>query len=85
MVRARHLVWALGETGMSTKKTRCLIVGMGGISRGTAPAMKSKEWFEAADVKVKIPMLGSADSLNVAQSATILMYEALRQRSIVGK
>lgn len=37
-------------------------------------------WFEKADCKVKIPMLGSMDSLNVATAATILLYEAARQR-----
>lgn len=41
-------------------------------------------WLEAAHFEVRIPMMGSADSLNVAQSATILVYEALRQRSSVG-
>jgi RNA methyltransferase, TrmH family len=29
---------------------------------------------------VRIPMLGRADSLNVAASAAILAYEAVRQR-----
>lgn len=29
---------------------RCLIVGMGGISRHTAPVMLSREWFEMAGV-----------------------------------
>ena len=43
-----------------------------------------REWLEAADLTVRIPMNGSADSLNVAQSATILVYEALRQRTAVG-
>ncbi len=37
-------------------------------------------WLEAADEKVYIPMLGQADSLNVAAAATILLFEAVRQR-----
>ncbi len=37
-------------------------------------------WLESADYKVKIPMLGVADSLNVAMATTILLYEAVRQR-----
>ena len=37
-------------------------------------------WLEAADCRVRIPMRGQADSLNVAAAATILVYEALRQR-----
>ena len=40
-----------------------------------------RSWLEAAGtVAVSIPMLGKADSLNVAQAATLLVYEAVRQR-----
>lgn len=34
-----------------------------------------------AETRVRIPMHGQADSLNVAGTAAILLYEALRQRS----
>ena len=37
-------------------------------------------WMNSADVNVQIPMLGKMDSLNVATAATILLYEAARQR-----
>ena len=37
-------------------------------------------WKNGADIQVKIPMCGVADSLNVATSATLLLYEAVRQR-----
>jgi TrmH family RNA methyltransferase len=37
-------------------------------------------WMERADLQVRIPMLGLADSLNVATATTILLYEAARQR-----
>ncbi len=40
----------------------------------------SENWFERAAVKVRIPMKGIADSLNVAQATTLLLYEILRQR-----
>jgi len=40
----------------------------------------SKEWLDEADMLVRIPMKGEADSLNLATSATILLYEAVRQR-----
>jgi TrmH family RNA methyltransferase len=36
--------------------------------------------MEQVDLKVNIPMLGEIDSLNVASAATILLYEAARQR-----
>jgi TrmH family RNA methyltransferase len=40
----------------------------------------SAEWLARADVKIRIPMFGRADSLNVATSAAIACYEAVRQR-----
>jgi RNA methyltransferase, TrmH family len=40
----------------------------------------SDKWRERCDDKVQIPMLGHADSLNVAQAATLMVYEAQRQR-----
>lgn len=36
-------------------------------------------WRDAADVVVSIPMLGVADSLNVAVVGALLMYEALQR------
>jgi RNA methyltransferase, TrmH family len=41
-------------------------------------------WLEHADIRVRIPMFGRADSLNVATSAAILTYEAVRQRMLRG-
>ncbi len=37
-------------------------------------------WMKAADIQVRIPMRGVADSLNVSTAATLLLYEVLRQR-----
>lgn len=36
--------------------------------------------LEAADVKVRIPMSGLVNSLNVATAAAVVLYEAVRQR-----
>ena len=41
----------------------------------------SESWLKLADLTVKIPMNGIADSLNVSISAAIILYEALRQRT----
>jgi len=38
-------------------------------------------WATQADLKVKIPMKGCADSLNVSASTAVLLYEIIRQRS----
>ncbi len=50
------------------------------IVLGTEADGISKAWVVAADESIIIPMKGKSDSLNVANSAAILMYEAMRQR-----
>ena len=47
---------------------------------GTEQYGLSEEWMQKADIKVRIPMCGVADSLNVASATTLLLYEVLRQR-----
>jgi RNA methyltransferase, TrmH family len=51
------------------------------IAVGTEQLGLSERWMQQADIQVKIPMLGVADSLNVAMATTLLLYEALRQRN----
>jgi TrmH family RNA methyltransferase len=38
-------------------------------------------WREACDTMVRIPITGAASSLNAATAATVVLYEATRQRS----
>ena len=55
--------------------------GATAILVGTEQYGLSDFWMNAATTRVKIPMLGRADSLNVATAATILLFEAVRQRN----
>jgi len=41
----------------------------------------SKDWLEKVDEKIKIPMRGKIDSLNVSASTAIILFEAVRQRT----
>jgi TrmH family RNA methyltransferase len=41
----------------------------------------SEFWLTHADLPVRIPMAGQADSLNVAMATIITLFEAVRQRS----
>lgn len=50
------------------------------IAVGTEQLGLSERWMKEADIQVRIPMCGIADSLNVAMATTLLLYEALRQR-----
>jgi RNA methyltransferase, TrmH family len=56
------------------------MTGNTAIVVGTEQYGLSNVWLDQAQLKVKIPMLGQADSLNVASATTILLYEAVRQR-----
>jgi RNA methyltransferase, TrmH family len=50
------------------------------IILGTEQYGLSDSWLTEKHTKVRIPMLGQCDSLNVASAATILLFEAVRQR-----
>lgn len=47
---------------------------------GTEHAGLADAWWEAADDRVRVPMAGAADSLNVATTGALLLFEARRQR-----
>lgn len=49
---------------------------------GTEHSGTSPFWLNAADLRIKIPMLGKIDSLNVSTSTAVLVYEAVRQRCL---
>lgn len=51
------------------------------IALGTEQLGLSDQLKKEAHIQVRIPMLGAADSLNVAMATTLILYEAVRQRS----
>jgi len=85
---AQTLSW-LREKGISivaaTPSATCSFTeadlsGPVAIAVGTEQLGLSEQWMNQADIQVRIPMHGVADSLNVATATTLLLYEALRQR-----
>jgi TrmH family RNA methyltransferase len=50
------------------------------IALGTEDEGLTDFWLENADLKVKIPMAGRVNSLNVSTSTAIILYEVVRQR-----
>jgi RNA methyltransferase, TrmH family len=56
------------------------LTGPVAIAVGSETHGLSGPWLDQADVALRIPMFGRADSLNVAASAAIVVYEAVRQR-----
>ena len=73
------VIWAVAVgafyTGVDMRHASAVVVG-------TEQYGLSQRWLEEADQQVKLPMFGQADSLNVAMSATLLVYEAVRQRNV---
>ena len=51
------------------------------IAVGTEDEGLTDFWMSNADVKVKIPMMGRVNSLNVSVSTALIVYEAVRQRN----
>ncbi len=60
--------------------TQVDLTGGVAIVVGTEQYGLSERWMQQADAQVNIPMLGVADSLNVAMATTLLLYEVIRQR-----
>ena len=50
---------------------------------GTEADGLSKFWLDNADARIKIPMRGKIDSLNVSVSTAILTFEVMRQRGFI--
>ncbi|MCV9388043.1 23S rRNA (guanosine(2251)-2'-O)-methyltransferase RlmB [Reichenbachiella ulvae] len=69
-----------------TEKTDELVYGADlsiptAIIMGSEEDGISEELLNAADLKVKIPIMGNIDSLNVSVAAGVILYESMRQRS----
>jgi 23S rRNA (guanosine2251-2'-O)-methyltransferase len=56
------------------------LTGPVAIVMGSEGEGVSGEYLKRADVKLKIPMLGKIESLNVSVAGAVLMYEVVRQR-----
>ncbi len=59
----------------STDLTAPLAIAFGNEARGVSSRLK-----QVADLFLRIPIFGKAESLNVATSAAICLYETIRQR-----
>ncbi len=83
---AKHGLRIVAATpNAQTLLTDADLTGPTAIAVGAEQAGLSGEWLDSAAVTVTIPMFGKADSLNVAASAAIIAYEAVRQRMRAGE
>lgn len=82
---AEHEVQLVATTpDTTTAHTAVDLTGGVGIAVGTEKHGLTSGLLEAADARVRIPMHGKVNSLNVATSAAIVLYEAERQRTSEG-
>ena len=58
----------------------CDLNGDSAIVLGSEASGLSEYWRSGRGQAVKLPMLGKADSLNVSVTASVMLFEALRQR-----
>ena len=62
--------------------TRLDLRGPLALAVGTEDQGLSKFWMDRADVRLKIPMMGKVNSLNVSIATALIVYEVVRQRQI---
>lgn len=81
-LRARAIPIVAATPQASQAYTEADLTGPVAIAVGTEHEGLSAAWLAQASVQVRIPMRGQVNSLNVATAATLLMYEAVRQRTL---
>ena len=79
-LRSRGMRIAAATPEGATRYTDADLRGPLAVVLGSEAHGLSAGWLQAADLRLFIPMHGQADSLNLAASAAILLYEAVRQR-----
>lgn len=81
-LRSRTIRIVAATPSAEQEYTQADLTGPCAIVVGAEQYGLSGRFLDHADLRVRIPMMGRADSLNVANAATILLYEALRQRRL---
>ena len=80
-VAALPVAIVAADVGATTRYTDAELALPAAIVVGTEDAGLGPAWLDAADVRVSIPLPArTADSLNAATAAAILLFEAVRQR-----
>lgn len=80
-LRERKITIAATTPAASLLYTQADLRGPLAVVMGSEQYGLSEFWLKNADLPIRIPMAGQADSLNVAQAATIALFEAVRQRA----
>lgn len=81
-LKEHHIKIYAALPGVKTVYTQADWKGPVAVVLGSEQEGLSDFWVKNADMTLSVPMRGRADSLNVSTTAAILMYEAVRQRSL---
>ena len=79
-LRGRGIAIVAATPAAETLYTDSDMIGPVAVVIGSEAWGLSEAWLAAADRRVRIPMTGSVDSLNLSASAALLIYEVVRQR-----
>ncbi|MCD7735946.1 MAG: RNA methyltransferase [Lachnospiraceae bacterium] len=83
VLRDRGVRWFAAHLEGSVPYDEESYVGSSGFLIGNESQGLTSEITAAADARIRIPMCGKVESLNAAIAASVLMYEANRQRRAV--
>lgn len=87
LVKTIHFLQESGIAIVASTEKADLVYTSGNFNRPVAIVMGSEESgisdaiLKIADEKLKIPLFGNIESLNVSVSAALMIYEAVRQRN----
>lgn len=79
-LRGKGMQWYAAHLEGSVDYDEAAYCGPVGILIGNESQGLTEEMAALADQRIRIPMCGQAESLNAAVAASVLMYEANRQR-----
>lgn len=83
-LRAKKIRTVATTPAAQTLYTAADLRGPLAVVMGSEQYGLSEFWLKEADLPVRIPMAGQADSLNVAMATIITLFEAVRQRGLPG-
>ena len=79
-LRSRGIAIVATTPAATTLYTATDLTGPVAVVMGSEAWGLSETWLAAADMRVRIPMAGQVDSLNLSAATALLIYEVVRQR-----
>ncbi len=79
-LRARGIAIVATTPATETVYTAAALTGPVAVVMGSEAWGLSETWLAAADMRVRIPMAGQVDSLNLSAATALVVYEVVRQR-----